>query len=56
VTFSDRVQQEDITICEHVQRGLQSRAYDRGRFPAEMEKDVYRFQRPLERADRSMLQ
>src|SRR5262249_10524854 len=30
--YSDRVQQEDMQICEHVQKGLESRAYDRGRF------------------------
>jgi choline monooxygenase len=28
---SDRVQQEDITLCESVQRGLASPAYDAGR-------------------------
>ncbi len=42
--FSDRVQQEDIAICEHVQRGLASRAYDRGRFSVECEAGVYHFQ------------
>ena len=29
---SDRVQQEDNMICESVQRGLQSSAYDTGRW------------------------
>lgn len=52
VAFSDRVQEEDITICEHVQRGLQSKAYDRGRFSVEMEAGVYHFQRLLKRAYR----
>jgi choline monooxygenase len=56
VAFSDRVQQEDIEICEHVQRGLQSRAYDRGRFSVEMEAGVYHFQRLLKRAYRRRIQ
>jgi hypothetical protein len=30
IAFSDRVQQEDVEICEHVQPGHASRAYDRG--------------------------
>jgi len=44
LTFSDRVQQEDAEICEHVQRGLASRAYDRGRFSVEAEAGVHHFQ------------
>jgi choline monooxygenase len=55
VAFSDRVQQEDIEICEHVQRGLRSKAYDRGRFSVEMEEGVYHFQRLLKRAYRAAL-
>src|SRR2546430_10277415 len=31
VAFSDEVQQEDIGLCENVQRGLRSSTYDRGR-------------------------
>src|SRR5205807_10097596 len=31
VAFSDKVQQEDGEICERVQRGLTSRAYDKDR-------------------------
>ena len=50
--FSDRVQQEDIEICEHVQLGLQSRAYDRGRFSVECEQGVYHFQCLLKEAYR----
>jgi choline monooxygenase len=38
------VQWEDITICEHVQHGLGSSAYDRGRFSVECEQGVYHFQ------------
>jgi len=29
VSFSDEVQQEDISLCENVQRGLRSSTYDR---------------------------
>ena len=34
IAFSDQIQQEDIVLCEQVQRGLRSRAYDSGRFSA----------------------
>ena len=44
LAFADRVQEEDIDICEHVQRGLQSRGYDRGRFSVKFESGVYHFQ------------
>ena len=37
------------TVCERVQRGLQSKAYNRGRFSVEMEQGVYHFQRLLKR-------
>jgi choline monooxygenase len=45
IAFSDEIQQEDIAICQHVQRGLKSRSYDRGRFNAKRENGVYHFQR-----------
>ena len=44
IAFSDQIQQEDIIICEQVQRGLRSRSYDRGRFSAKRENGVYHFQ------------
>ena len=44
IAFADRVQDEDIDICEHVQRGLNSRGYDRGRFSVKFESGVYHFQ------------
>jgi choline monooxygenase len=44
IAYSDRIQKEDAEICEHVQHGLESVAYDRGRFSVEMEKGVYHFQ------------
>jgi len=50
LAYSDRVQQEDIEICERVQEGLSSRAYDRGRFSVEMEEGVYHFQTLLRKA------
>ncbi len=56
VLFSDRVQHEDAEICEHIQRGLRSRAYDRGRFSVEMEEGVYHFQCLLKRAYRAALE
>ena len=48
--YSDKVQKEDIEICELVQRGLESRAYDKGRFSVEMEQGVYHFQCLLKQA------
>jgi choline monooxygenase len=53
--FSDRVQQEDIEICERVQEGLASRAYDRGRFSVAFESGVYHFQQLLKGAYRDWL-
>ena len=47
IAFSHEVQLEDVRICEHVQRGLESRAYDRGRFSVQMEPAVHHFQRML---------
>jgi len=44
IAFSDQIQQEDIEICENVQRGLRSRAYDRGRFSVLRENGVHHFQ------------
>jgi phenylpropionate dioxygenase-like ring-hydroxylating dioxygenase large terminal subunit len=55
VTFSDRVQQEDAEICERVQRGLRSRAYDRGRFSVRFEEGVHHFQQLLKQAYRAHL-
>lgn len=52
---SDKIQQEDIEICELVQRGLESRAYDKGRFSPDCEQGVYHFQSLLKRAYRSAL-
>ncbi|NND71178.1 MAG: Rieske 2Fe-2S domain-containing protein [Rhodothermales bacterium] len=47
--FADRVQWEDIEICEHVQHGLRSVAYDKGRFSVDTEAGVHHFQQLLKR-------
>jgi len=42
--FSELVQQEDILICESVQKGLESNGYDQGKFSPLHEKGVLHFQ------------
>lgn len=42
--YSEVIQQEDIEICEAVQLGLQSKAYNKGRFSVKRELGVYHFQ------------
>lgn len=44
---SDQVQQEDIAICESVQRGLGSSAYDTGLYAPSVEQAAYHFHRLL---------
>jgi choline monooxygenase len=55
IRTSDAIQQEDIEICEHVQRGLESKAYDKGRFSPEMELAVHHYQSLLKRELRPLL-
>lgn len=43
IAFSDEVQQEDIALCQAVQRGLQSLTYDRGRYSPNRENGVHHF-------------
>ena len=43
VAFSDEIQQEDIKICQNVQKGLQSRTYDTGRYSVKRENGVHHF-------------
>jgi choline monooxygenase len=43
VAFSDEVQQEDVGLCEQVQRGLRSSTYDRGRYSVKRENGVHHF-------------
>ena len=50
IDYSHKVQLEDVEICEYVQRGLSSRAYDKGRFSVECEEGVYHFQTLVKRA------
>jgi choline monooxygenase len=44
---SEKVQEEDITISESVQRGLMSRGYDRGRYAPRLEMGEHLFHRLL---------
>ena len=43
IAFSDEIQQEDIRLCEAVQRGLHSRTYERGRLSMKRENGVHHF-------------
>ena len=43
VQFSDEVQQEDIALCQSVQKGLRSATYDRGRYSVKRENGVHHF-------------
>jgi choline monooxygenase len=45
IAFSDEIQQEDIELCEIVQKGLMSRSYNVGRFSAKRENGVHHFQK-----------
>jgi choline monooxygenase len=44
IAFSDQIQQEDIQLCEWVQKGLKSGVYNRGRFSVLRENGVFHFQ------------
>jgi choline monooxygenase len=45
VEFIDQVQQEDVVICESVQRGLESGFYGQGRLMTRHEKGIQHFER-----------
>jgi choline monooxygenase len=47
VEVSDRIQKEDLDICESVQRGLRSRAYNAGRLSVRREAGEQLFHRLL---------
>ena len=47
VEVGERIQQEDVGICESVQRGLKSRAYQAGRLSARREAGEHLFHRLL---------
>jgi choline monooxygenase len=44
---SHRVQLEDVALCESVQRGLGSSAYDTGRYAPAVEAPMHHFHRLL---------
>ncbi|MEL6181655.1 MAG: SRPBCC family protein, partial [Myxococcota bacterium] len=44
---SDLIQQEDVAICESVQRGLRSSAYTTGRYAPKLEHAMHRFHTQL---------
>ncbi|HVO56576.1 MAG TPA: SRPBCC family protein [Dongiaceae bacterium] len=50
IAFSDEVQQEDIVLCENVQKGLKSATYDRGRYSVKRENGVHHFHMLLSEA------
>lgn len=47
IAVSERIQDEDVAICESVQRGLQSRAYSTGRLSVRREAGEHLFHRLL---------
>jgi phenylpropionate dioxygenase-like ring-hydroxylating dioxygenase large terminal subunit len=47
ITVSEQIQAEDVAICESVQRGLNSRAYDTGRLSVRREAGEHLFHRLL---------
>jgi choline monooxygenase len=47
IAVAERIQDEDIGVCEEVQRGLRSRSYDTGRFSVRREAGGYHFHRLL---------
>lgn len=53
--FSDEVQREDIAICERVQQGLESGAYQAGRLSPKREAGVHHFQELIRTAYRQAL-
>ena len=53
--FSDEIQNEDIDICERVQKGLMSGAYDKGKLCTKREQGVWHFQELVRQAYRQYL-
>ncbi|HEY1377665.1 MAG TPA: SRPBCC family protein [Gemmataceae bacterium] len=52
---AERIQQEDVGVCEDVQRGLRSRSFSTGRFSVRRENGGYHFHQLLARALRAGL-
>ena len=55
VALSEKIQDEDLAICESVQRGLNSRAYGAGRLSVRREAGEHLFHRLLAQQLKSML-
>jgi choline monooxygenase len=49
IAVAHRIQEEDVGICEEVQRGLRSRAFQTGRFSVKREAAGYHFHQLLAR-------
>jgi choline monooxygenase len=47
IAVSERIQDEDVAICESVQRGLSSRSYSTGRLSVQREAGEHLFHRLL---------
>ena len=47
IEVSERIQEEDVSICSSVQRGLRSRAYSAGRLSVRRESGEHLFHRLL---------
>jgi len=47
IAVSERIQEEDVSICKSVQRGLRSRSYQAGRLSVRREAGEYLFHRLL---------
>ena len=50
IAWSDEIQQEDIRICENVQRNLRSLSYEAGRYCARRENGLHHFHELVRRA------
>ena len=53
--FSDEVQNEDVMICEAVQKGLNSGSYEKGRLCMKRESALLHFQQLIRSAYRASL-
>ena len=48
IAASDKVQQEDIALCESVQHGLQSSGFRPGRYAPQLEAPMFHFHKQLQ--------
>jgi choline monooxygenase len=49
IAVADRIQAEDASVCDEVQRGLASRSYEAGRYSVKREAGVHHFHKLLAR-------